>query len=110
MAIATIIISIAIGFATGVWWQRSRTPDQQAAARAAVHQRKEAEKARIMALFDTKSPSASSGQVDIANDDVQALLQVSDATATNLLTELESEGRITQVGTLGRPVHYQKKA
>ena len=43
----------------------------------------------------------------IRNDDVQALLGVSDATAERYLQELESEGRIVQVGEAGKTVSYK---
>lgn len=38
---------------------------------------------------------------NITNDDVQGLLNVSDATATNYLDELEDEGKIEQIGREG---------
>ena len=44
----------------------------------------------------------------ISNDDIQALLGVSDATATRYLDELEQEGLIRQVGKVGYQVHYEK--
>ena len=45
----------------------------------------------------------------IANNDVQILLGVSDATATNYLEELEKEGKIKQHGEIGRGVFYTPK-
>lgn len=44
----------------------------------------------------------------VANDDIEALLGVSDATATRYLDELEEEGRIRQIGKTGRHVYYEK--
>ena len=44
---------------------------------------------------------------DITNDEVQALLGVSDATAERYLEELEKEGKIAQVGKSGRTVTYK---
>lgn len=43
----------------------------------------------------------------IRNDDVQALLGVSDATAERYLQELETERRIVQVGEAGKTVSYK---
>lgn len=43
----------------------------------------------------------------IANDDVEELLKVSDATATNYLAELVKEGRLEKVGETGRGVFYR---
>ena len=44
----------------------------------------------------------------ITNNDVEKLLNVSDASATNYLQELENEGKIKQVGKTGRSVFYEK--
>lgn len=62
---------------------------------------KEEAKQKILELFETKT--------EIQNDDVEALLDVSDATATNYLSELEAEGKLIQVGESGRGVSYRKK-
>lgn len=45
----------------------------------------------------------------ITNNDVEKLLKVSDATATNYLQELENENKIEQVGKTGRSVFYRLK-
>jgi len=47
-------------------------------------------------------------QTKVANDDVQTLLGVSDATATRYLDELEKQGIIRQVGQTGKHVYYEK--
>ncbi|MFC1623503.1 winged helix-turn-helix transcriptional regulator [Patescibacteria group bacterium] len=43
----------------------------------------------------------------IANNDVEKLLKVSDATATRYLNELEKEQKIKQIGTVGHAVYYR---
>lgn len=43
----------------------------------------------------------------ITNDEVEELLGVSDATATNYLQELEERGALRQVGDEGRHVYYE---
>ena len=48
-------------------------------------------------------------KTSISNNDVEKLLSVSDATATNYLQELENEGRIDQIGKTGRSVSYSLK-
>lgn len=45
----------------------------------------------------------------VTNDDVEKSLGVSDATATNYLSELEREGKIEQIGERGRFVTYRLK-
>lgn len=45
----------------------------------------------------------------ISNNDIENLLNVSDATATNYLQELETEGKIKQKGKRGRSVYYEIK-
>ena len=46
---------------------------------------------------------------EIANDDVQRVLGVSDSTATRVLDALQQSGDIVQVGTTGRGVVYRKR-
>lgn len=59
-------------------------------------------KDRIMQIFVNRQ--------ETRNDEVQKLLGVSDATATNYLEELEREGKITQIGKIGHSVSYRKSA
>ena len=42
----------------------------------------------------------------IQNEDVEKLVEVSNATAERYLNELEKEGKLTQHGTIGQSVHY----
>lgn len=62
---------------------------------------KEEHKRKILALFTY--------QDKITNNDVEKLLNVSDATAKRYLQELERENNIAQQGTDGRGVYYIKK-
>jgi Fic family protein len=48
------------------------------------------------------------GKEEVSNEDVEGFLGVSDATATIYLSELEEEGKIVQIGTVGRPVRYRR--
>ncbi len=61
---------------------------------------KEEHKQKILEFFGSREK--------VANNDIEALLGVSDATATRYLDELEKEGRIRQVGQTGRYVYYEK--
>lgn len=63
--------------------------------------RKEESKRKILKLF-TK-------QERVTNNDVEKLLGVSDATATNYFDELEKEGAVVQQGITGRGVFYVLK-
>jgi len=69
-------------------------------ARQAIEKRKNDSKSKILELFDKRN--------EVSNDDVEKLLGVSDATATNYLEELEKEGKIIQQGDSGRGVFYTK--
>lgn len=62
---------------------------------------KAANKQKILQMLET--------QQSIANDDIQAALGISDATATRYLEELEKEGHVRQVGRTGRTVRYEKE-
>lgn len=63
--------------------------------------RKEENKGKILNLLETRNK--------IANNDVEKLLGVSDATATRYLDELEKEEKIEQIGKTGRGVEYVLK-
>lgn len=66
-----------------------------------VRERKQKSLEKIIDLF---------GKTDqIKNNDVEDLLDVSDATATNYLDELQRQGRIIQHGESGRGVYYTKR-
>ena len=98
MNIASFIIGIVVGIIIGrSFAKRKGLSEVNSATRA----RKEEGKAKIMGMFD-------GAKSEIANDEVQALLGVSDATATNYLSELESEGKIVQIGDTGHSVTYRK--
>lgn len=49
-------------------------------------------------------------QVSLTNNDVEAKLGVSDATATRYLQELESQGKLVQQGAEGKSVRYSLKS
>ncbi|MBI4252748.1 DeoR family transcriptional regulator [Candidatus Uhrbacteria bacterium] len=61
--------------------------------------KKQKRKEQIIALVQQKGT--------IANNDVEKFLNVSDATATNYIQELEEEGKIKQIGERGRFVTYR---
>lgn len=92
-------LSLALGFYLGRLSQKGIEAKGELEKRNAESKaQKEERKERILGLFQ--------GKTSITNDDVQSLLGVSDATATNYLTELEKEGKILQKGTTGRGVEY----
>jgi len=105
------LIFLIIGFGAGcyyMWWKSKRSKlkksesEKESSGIDKINESRQnaktAAKDKIMGLFDNKS--------EITNDDVQKLLNVSDATATNYLDELEQEGIITQIGKEGRGVKY----
>ena len=67
--------------------------DKQAKEKAANLQ-------KILDLLNTQNP--------LTNNQVQASLGISDATATRYLEELEKAGQIRQVGKTGKYVNYIK--
>ena len=69
-------------------------------AREAKQEIKAENKQKILNLLNT--------QTAITNNNVQTLLDVSDATATRYLDSLENEGLITQKQKTGRGVTYEK--
>ncbi len=69
-------------------------------ARATIKLRKIIKLNKIMRLFNTKP--------HLTNEDVQKLLRVTNRTATRYFDELEKDGRVKQVGEVGRGVFYEK--
>ncbi|MEA3272102.1 MAG: winged helix-turn-helix transcriptional regulator, partial [Patescibacteria group bacterium] len=61
---------------------------------------KEKNKEKILELIKSKKK--------ITNNDVEKNLEVSDATATRYLNELEKDEKIKQVGKTGKYVYYKK--
>lgn len=47
------------------------------------------------------------GKKEITNKDVEDFLEMSDATATRYLDELEKEGKVEQIGKVGASVKYK---
>jgi len=84
-----LIIGIIIGFAIA-WIIKKPKPELT---------QKESRKQKIIQLIKQNK--------EIANNDVEEMLGVSDATATNYLQELEDEGKIEQIGDKGRFVRYR---
>jgi predicted HTH transcriptional regulator len=62
---------------------------------------KEARKEKILEMIREKG--------NVTNNDIETVLGVSDASATNYLQELEREDKIEQVGERGRFVSYRLK-
>lgn len=63
-------------------------------------EKKEENKKRVIEFFSCKK--------QITNNDVENLLDVSNATAERYLDELEKEGKLRQIGRTGRSVYYEK--
>lgn len=63
---------------------------------------KEENKQKIVEFFN-EAPNKR-----VANNDIETLLDVSDATATRYLEELEKEGSVRQVGKTGKYVYYER--
>ncbi len=95
-----IILTTLLILAILLWSYRNRSnrnlPDAERIRLKAEYKRE------IMSLFSVTKPR-------ITNDDVQRLVNVSDATATRYLDELEQEKLIIQVGKEGKYVYYEKR-
>jgi len=99
--VAGILAVFSIGIlhnALGRVWGAARNKNPHIARQQKA---KEEGKQKILKLFREKE--------EIRNDDVEKMLGVSDATATNYLEELEVEDKIYQVGRRGKYVVYREK-
>lgn len=99
-----LIIGIIIGFLLARIFKSSKTT-QEKDTRIIKKSEKEKQKHKnINAVL-----SYLTEHEEISNNDIEKLLNVSDATATRYLDELESQGRIEQHGEKGRFVTYRLK-
>ncbi len=96
--IILIIVGIA-GVVLGNYFGRRRKVEKESREREDVEKKKE-NLEKVREFF--------AGQGRVANNDIEKLLGVSDATATRYLDELEKEGLIRQVGKTGKHVYYEK--
>ena len=113
MSGGAFILGLLIGAVVVWYWQRGRStpmgppaPETSSADGLEAHRIQQAEakaeaREKIVAYLEAHN--------EITNEKVEELTGVSDATATRYLQELENEGRITQIGTVGRNVQYRKR-
>ena len=95
-----LIFGVVLGFAIA-WFIKPRpkpTPEIKA-TNYKQQGKKQENKERILEYLKEHGKGA--------NNDFEAPLGVSDATVTNYLDELESEGAIKQVGATGQSVYYE---
>jgi predicted HTH transcriptional regulator len=95
VAIGSMII-YAVGVMTGAYIGYSIRKETSVPRRKPAPN--EADRNKILELLKTKSK--------IINNDVEELLNISDATATRYLDRLEETGDIVQQGNTGRNVFY----
>jgi len=82
--------------------KKSEPADNLQATNEQATKEKAENKQKIMEFF------ATSLNYEATNNDIEELLEISDATATRYLDELEKEGLIKQVGKTGVSVYYKK--
>ena len=120
-SILFFIAGIAFGFYIKSKTTKTFTPKQpeemsemRQEAREALSERTESRKQKILNLMDSeavhqeelKACNVADIKKGITCDNVEKLLDVSNATARKYLNELESENKIKQIGASGRDVYY----
>lgn len=70
---------------------------------------KEMRKERALAFLRERDPSTSSGYKELGNAEIRTELGVSSRTVVKYMDELEREGKVKQVGTIGHTVTYRLK-
>jgi predicted HTH transcriptional regulator len=93
-----------VGVAVGIWLSRKRSKQKSEVKGIVKVNQEKAEvkderKERILNFLQMRGKTN--------NEEVQRMLNVSDASAENYLDELEKEGKIRQVGEKGRFVEYE---
>ncbi|MEK7607260.1 MAG: DUF977 family protein [Patescibacteria group bacterium] len=102
MKIALIfLLGIVFGALVAYFFMRKRKTVSIATYVQNQQSEKQGRKEKILAMIREKGSTT--------NNEVEKLLGVSDASATNYLQELEREGTIEQVGERGRFVSYRSK-
>lgn len=91
------LITLVIGFLIGYFIASKK---QRISFISKQQREKQAGKDAIYGLLETNHP--------LTNNDVEAMLDISDATATRYFDELEKEGKVRQVGKTGRYVSYER--
>ena len=100
-SIIYLILGIIIGILISqLFRKKGKIPESVKAFSQAQSRKKQKNKDAIVARIRAKGR--------IANNEIEQMLGVSDATATNYLDELEQEGIIAQKGQ-GRSVYYELK-
>ena len=92
------IAGVVLGFEIG---RRVSAPAPVAPQNLEQREEKEERKRKILALIAERG--------EIRNADAESLIDVSDASATRYLDELQAEEKIVQVGDTGRGVSYRLK-
>jgi predicted HTH transcriptional regulator len=102
-ATGNLALWIALGVVFGTVFEASnaKKAGKGEARNTAQIEEKEKHLEKLRALFRTRG--------ELANDDVQAELGVSDASVQRYLEELQKEGFIEQLGDTGRGVRYKIK-
>ncbi len=97
-----ILVLVVVGMGFWVWYlMHKKAKDKEMPELMRLQaEKKQEHKQKILELLCQKER--------IANDDVEGLLSVSDATATRYLDDLEKEGKIRQIGDRGGYVYYEK--
>lgn len=99
--ILLILVGVGVGIGVSFLVRRLARPKRVVTVNTQRSDAKQEAKNKILALLKDKG--------EISNNEAESLLQVSDATATNYLQELENNGLITQVHEEGRGVRYHLK-
>ena len=96
-------IVLALVGVVGVWLGLYLARKRSASGAVGINEERSAQKEeRKEAIF-----AHIQKQSRVTNDEVQKMFDVSDATATRYLQELEEEKRVVQVGAEGQSVYYQ---
>lgn len=83
-------------------------------SKEALAERTESRKEKILDFMkneavhqeELKTCNLDDSKTDVTSADIEKLLEVSNVTARKYLNELESEGKIKQIGEAGRSVYY----
>lgn len=94
-------LGVWLGFVLAQWHRSEQAQESRGAVLIAERTKKKSKNKESILIFFGQTQDGK-----MTNNDVEKLLGVSDATATRYLDELESEGKVRQIGKTGSGVYY----
>jgi len=101
------VVVIVVGFVLLVSRRARETAVGVCASALDRTVRKNSNKEKALTFLRERARSTSSGQGEAGNEEIREYLDVSRQSVARYMTELEREGKVEQIGDIGRGVIYR---